>query len=150
MNWIKFFRNEQGLTQEEFSKKTKIPLSTLKRIENSDSVSDSYLTQIAKAFDVNLCQVSEKACIEDARKTAKLVYSSLPPDFSKDTLMYRKNAIIGACSRGDANTVIENILLCTGLITSTYSEFIFTVIADMKYNLDHTKAVVYAFVNALN
>ena len=152
MNWIKFVRNKNNLTQKELSEKTGIPLPTLKRIENESDVNEKYLEKIADALHCNICNVSEKACIEDARRTAKEVYKSLSSqsNFNKNNLLYKKQSILNSLSKKDSNKVVEEILEIVGLMTQTPNEFLFTVITDIPNELKHTKSVIYTFINALN
>lgn len=143
--WIKKSRESAGITQQTLADMSGIPLATIKRIELSDGEPSQEQThRIAKALNTEVTNISKKACMDSAIKAAKEIKAVA----EKPELQARKIKLSNCLVSEEFDEIINTVLL----LSATYNvntQFLFPIIEDVKNECEHTKTVVYAFINAL-
>lgn len=143
--WIKKSRESAGITQQTLADMSGIPLATIKRIELSDGEpSQEQIHRIAKALNTEVTDISKKACMDSAIKAAKEIKEVA----EKQELQAQKIKLSNCLVSKEFEEIINTVLL----LSATYNvntQFLFPIIEDVKNECEHTKTVVYAFINAL-
>lgn len=143
--WIKKSRKFAGITQQVLADMSGVPLPTIKTIELSNKEpSEEQITKIANALSVDKADISQKFCTDAAIKAAKEVKAVA----EKQELQAQKIKLSNCLVSKEFDEIINTVLLLSAMY-DVNTQFLFPIIEDVKNECEHTKTVVYAFINAL-
>lgn len=141
--WIK--KSRKGITQKTLSDMTGIPLPTIKIIESSDKEpSQEQMDKLTKALNVDKAEISQKFCTDAAIKAAREIKAVTEEQALQEQKIKLSNNLVEKKFEEIVNTIL---LLSSKNNVST--PFLFPIIADLQDECEHTKTVIYAFINAL-
>ena len=139
--WIK--KSRKGITQKTLSDMTGIPLSTIKIIELSDKEpSQEQIDKIANVLNVDKAEISQRFCTESAIKAAREIKAVA------EDLQEQKIKLSNYLAAKQFEEIVNTILVLSAK-NNVSTPFLFPIIEDISNECEHTKTVIYAFINAL-
>lgn len=139
--WIK--KSRKGITQKTLSDMTGIPLSTIKIIELSDKEpSQEQIDKIANVLNVDKAEISQRFCTESAIKAAREIKAVA------EDLQEQKIKLSNDLAAKQFEEIVNTILVLSAK-NNVSTPFLFPIIEDISNECEHTKTVIYAFINAL-
>lgn len=143
--WIKKIREALRITQKTLADRSGIPLATFKSIELSDKEpSEEQITKIANALSVDKADISQKFCTDAAIKAAKEIKAVA----EKQELQAKKIKLSNYLAAKQFDEIVNTILMLSAMY-DVNTQFLFPIIEDVKNECEHTKTIIYAFINAL-
>jgi len=143
--WIKKTREALHITQKTLADRSGIPLATIKSIElSTKEPSEKQITNIANALNVDKADISQRFCTDAAIKAAREIKAAA----EEQALQAQKIKLSNYLVAKQFDEIVNTILLLSAK-NNVSTPFLFPIIDDIKNGCEHTKTVIYAFINSL-